>query len=90
MYFSLEECLSEVGQKVLSDNRFGLAFLSRFPHPPAICNRQTHSPNWLSGTYLDNVALTDRVLDSCLSELAYSGQMDNTAVLVTADHGWAP
>lgn len=61
------------------------------PHPFPIYNRRERSFN-LNGSldYFDNVALVDRTLGELRRTLEQAGLWDQTAVLVTADHGLRP
>ena len=60
------------------------------PHPAGIYDRQrkvmTDSDSRAS--YVDNLALADRVLDHLRGELAARGEWDPSLVLVMGDHAW--
>ncbi len=58
------------------------------PHPPGIYDRSKHdfSFNSRSG-YLDNLALSDRVLGELRREMEKAGLWETTIVLVSSDHG---
>jgi membrane-anchored protein YejM (alkaline phosphatase superfamily) len=61
------------------------------PHPFPIYNRRERNFN-LRGPldYFDNVALVDRTLGELRRAVERAGLWDQTAVLITADHGLRP
>jgi hypothetical protein len=59
------------------------------PHPPAIYDRHTGQFVRTAGySYLDNLALTDRVLGNMLSILKASPRWSQTTLVINGDHGW--
>jgi hypothetical protein len=72
------------------DASIGLALIHLpVPHPPGIYNRSTGE--WSPAgrvDYLDNVALSDRALGALRGCIADAGLAENTAILVSSDHGW--
>jgi hypothetical protein len=57
------------------------------PHPPGIYDRQTGRIR-TGGTYIDNLALADRVLEELTSSLNGTASGSNTTLIVSSDHSW--
>jgi membrane-anchored protein YejM (alkaline phosphatase superfamily) len=57
------------------------------PHPPGIYDRATGTLRD-TGTYIDNLALSDRVLSDLMKELNATGLALKTTVIVSSDHSW--
>jgi hypothetical protein len=75
-----------------ADPRIGLLFAHiPAPHLYPIYNRKEHSFD-LHGEldYFDNVALVDRTLGELRRVVEQAGLWDQTAILITADHGLRP
>ncbi|MDR3580280.1 MAG: sulfatase-like hydrolase/transferase [Oryzomonas sp.] len=70
----------------------GFAFLHYpVPHDPNIYNRNTHrygSNSNIKEGYLDNVALTDRLLGEIRTIMEKAGTWDKALIIVSADHHW--
>lgn len=82
--------LMEHACPIISDPSIGLALIHLpIPHPPAIYNRAegAFTTNGRAG-YLDSVALVDRTLGELRRAMEQAGVWKQTAVLVSADHGW--
>jgi hypothetical protein len=78
--------------RAAADPQVGLLFIHfPTPHPFPIYNRRERSFN-LTGPldYFDNVALVDRTLGELRRAVERAGLWDQTAVLITADHGLRP
>jgi hypothetical protein len=59
------------------------------PHSPNIWSRINDDyTQYCDSSYLDNLALTDRVLGQVLSVLKASPRWDKTTLIVQGDHGW--
>ncbi len=57
------------------------------PHPPGIYDRSTGSLR-TSGTYIDNLALSDRVLGELMATLDATSLATKTTVILCSDHSW--
>ena len=60
------------------------------PHPPYIYDRSAgdFTFNWRNEGYLDNLALADRAFGELRIAMEEAGAWEQTAVIVSADHGW--
>ncbi len=59
------------------------------PHPAGVYDRRLGVlTNRGHLSYVDNLALADRILGHLHAELAARGEWDSSAVLVMGDHGW--
>jgi hypothetical protein len=77
------------GREMARDPNLGLVLLHLpVPHPPNVFDRRTGR---MSGegkfSYVDSVALAERILQDLLDDLKASGLEDDTTVIVSADHG---
>jgi hypothetical protein len=73
---------------LLLDERIRLVFIHLpIPHQPGIYHR---NPNQRSsmGSYIDNLALADKVLAELLNILRQTSLAPNTTVIVSSDHSW--
>jgi hypothetical protein len=78
----MTEGISAIGDPTLS-----LVFIHLpVPHPPGFYNR--HAQTTGRGTYLDNLVLTDRSLQTLFNAVLNSTTRDITTVIVTSDHSW--
>jgi hypothetical protein len=57
------------------------------PHPPGIYDRQTGTVRG-GGTYIDNLALSDRVMGELMSNINATPLARKTTVIVCSDHSW--
>jgi hypothetical protein len=57
------------------------------PHPPGIYDRKTGALRD-GGTYIDNLALSDRVLSELMRNLNATTLASKTTVIVCSDHSW--
>ncbi len=76
--------------EVVSDPSMGLTLLHLpIPHPPAIYDR-VRGKITADGRigYIDSVALADWTLGLLKRRMEKAGLWDQTAVLISADHGW--
>jgi membrane-anchored protein YejM (alkaline phosphatase superfamily) len=59
------------------------------PHSPNIWSRiHDDYTQFCDSSYLDNLALTDRVLGNVMAALKASPRWDQTTLIVEGDHGW--
>lgn len=84
-----EIVLEQAAQQWIGDDNIGLLFLHLpIPHEPAIWNRKTQKYDLIDRSYVDSLALVDRVLATVVQTLDKSGLAGRTALIVTGDHGW--
>ncbi len=77
------------GSALIADTQIDFCFVHLpLPHPPGQYNRRTGRIGQGGGSYIDNLALSDRVLGRMLDEIARSGAADRTTVIVSSDHSW--
>jgi hypothetical protein len=57
------------------------------PHPPGIYDRHTEALQ-PAGSYIDNLALSDRVLGELMATLNTTTSASKTTVIVCSDHSW--
>lgn len=80
--------ISAAGDKLLRDPSVGFMLLHMpVPHPPGFFNRRTGKLS-TSGTYIDNLALADRVLGHVRQVLEQQGEWNSSTVIVMGDHSW--
>jgi hypothetical protein len=77
-------------EEVVIDASIGLALIHLpIPHPPAIYDRHQGELTAKRGLgYLDSIALVDRTVGDLRRTLEQARLWDQTALLVSADHGW--
>ena len=64
------------GDALIGDQEIDLCFVHLpLPHPPGHYNRKTGRIG-MGGSYIDNLALSDRILGQMLAEIAASGAED--------------
>ena len=82
--------LLDRAREIVADPSIGLALIHlQVPHPPAIYDRREGAlAAKRGGDYLDNLALADRTLGDLRHTMEQAGLWDQTALLVSADHGW--
>lgn len=82
--------LLDRAEEIVADPSIGLALIHlQVPHPPAIYDRRQGALVAKRGDdYLDNLALVDRTLADLRRTMEQAGLWDQTALLVSADHGW--
>lgn len=76
--------------KAAVDPNLDLIFVhSPAPHPPGIYDRAKHSFS-LQGknSYLDNLALVDRMVGDLRRAMERAGVWDQTTIIISADHWW--
>jgi hypothetical protein len=73
---------------LIQDQRISFVFIHLpVPHPPGIYDRRTGRMR-LTGSYVDNLALADRVLGKLLDAIATGPLAAQTSVILSSDHSW--
>jgi hypothetical protein len=76
------------GDTLIGDHAIDLCFVHLpLPHPPGHYNRKTGRIG-PSGSYIDNLALSDRILGQMMAEIDASGAAERTTVILSSDHSW--
>lgn len=71
---------------LIRDSSISFVFIHLpIPHPPSIFNRKQ---NGKSGSYIDNLALTDSSLAELISAVSSTPAAANTTVIACSDHSW--
>ncbi len=81
------------GSQIAANPAFGLTLLHiPVPHPPSIYNRRLHRivPDDDGNSYIDSIAQADDELGLLRAAMEKSGVWNNTALVVSSDHGWRP
>jgi hypothetical protein len=82
------QAIMQQGQALIADEKIRFVFIHLpVPHPPGIYDRSTGKLRD-AGTYIDNLALTDRLLGELISSLNATASAGNTTLIVTSDHSW--
>jgi len=75
-------------QALIRDQSIGFVFIHLpVPHPPGIYDRRAGHER-ASGTYIDNLALADHVLEELMGTLGTTASAAKTTVIVCSDHSW--
>jgi uncharacterized membrane protein len=75
-------------RSLVTDDTIDFAFVHLYlPHPPGFYDRKTGRV-LVGGSYIDNLALADRSLDSLLQALAQTPSASQTTLIVSSDHSW--
>jgi len=86
-----EEDLAAIMQAatgLLRDQSISFVFIHLpVPHPPGIYDRKTGTIR-AGGSYLDNLALSDRVLGELISTVNATASASKTTVILCSDHSW--
>lgn len=73
---------------LIADPQIDLCFLHLpLPHPPGDYNRTTGKIG-PGGSYIDNLALSDRILGQLLTDIAQTPAAGRTTLLLSSDHSW--
>jgi hypothetical protein len=81
--------LAKATDQILEDRSSEFAFIHMpIPHPSGIYDRTTDKFVLKNSTYVDNLALTDKLVGHIRSKLEQSGQWDATTLVIMADHSW--
>lgn len=74
--------------RLIGDTAVDLCFIHLpVPHPAGNYDRRTGRIG-AGGSYVDNLALADRVLGHLLEDIGNSGATERTTVIVSSDHSW--
>ncbi|MGB7190549.1 MAG: sulfatase-like hydrolase/transferase, partial [Acidobacteriaceae bacterium] len=74
--------------ELIDDGNIGFVFLHLpLPHPGGFYNRKTGQIG-VHGSYLDNLALTDRTLGELMQWISQTPLASQTTVIVCSDHSW--
>lgn len=75
-------------QALIRDEKIRFVFIHLpVPHPDGIYDRKTGQEG-VAGTYIDNLALADRVLRDLMSTLNITASASRTTVVICSDHSW--
>jgi hypothetical protein len=75
-------------RRLVSDENIDFAFVHLYlPHPPGFYNRKTGKVA-IGGSYIDNLALTDRSLGDLMQALGTTKSAGETTLIVSSDHSW--
>jgi hypothetical protein len=82
--------LQKHAEQVLATDQADLIFFHfSVPHSPNIWSRITDNyTTYCDSSYLDNLALADRILGSVMKQLQSSPRWKDTTVIVEGDHSW--
>jgi hypothetical protein len=81
--------LTDAADGMLDDESAGFVFLHiPIPHPGGIYDRTADKFALRHSSYLDNLALTDKLLGHIRSELERRGEWDASTIVVMGDHSW--
>lgn len=82
--------LQQHALQILRADQADFVFLHlSLPHSPNTWSRaQNEFANQCGSSYLDNLALTDRVLGQIMTTLQSSPRWSQTSLIVQGDHGW--
>jgi hypothetical protein len=84
---SLQQVMQQA-KRLIADQNIALAFIHLpVPHPPGIYDRRTGTLRD-RGTYIDNLALADRVLGELSAALDATPAAPETTLIVCSDHSW--
>jgi arylsulfatase A-like enzyme len=75
---------------IAADRQFDLVMMhAPVPHPPYIFDPRREALSWLDFglSYDDNIALADQYLAAIRDAMMQAGLWDETAVVISADHG---
>jgi hypothetical protein len=88
--YTTETDLQEHAFQLLHTDQADFVFLHfAIPHSPNIWSRiHNDYTQYCDSSYLDNLALTDRVLGNVVEILKDSPRWKNTTLIVEGDHGW--
>ncbi|HEX4007224.1 MAG TPA: sulfatase-like hydrolase/transferase [Acidobacteriaceae bacterium] len=76
------------GSNLIADDAIDLCFVHLpLPHPPGNYDRKTGRIG-PGGSYIDNLALSDKALGALLAAIAATGNAGQTTVIVSSDHSW--
>jgi hypothetical protein len=75
-------------EALLRDQSIGFVFIHLpIPHPPGLYDRRTERYS-ATGSYIDNLALSDRLLAESMATLSTTALASRTTIIVCSDHSW--
>lgn len=78
----------DAARRLVTNNDIDFAFVHLFlPHPPGVYDRKVGRVR-LGGSYIDNLALSDRSLEDLVRALNGTGSAGNTTLIISSDHSW--
>jgi hypothetical protein len=78
----------QAGDAQIGDAQIDLCFVHLpLPHPPGAYDRRTGKIG-PTGSYIDNLALSDGILGQMLADIAASPAAGRTTVVLSSDHSW--
>jgi hypothetical protein len=81
--------LAGAADRALDDETVGFALLHMpVPHPGGIYDRTSEKFALSHSSYIDNLALTDKLLGHIRSQLEQRGQWDASTIVIMGDHSW--
>jgi hypothetical protein len=81
--------LEQAADRILDDSSSGFSLIHLpVPHPGGIYDRVTGGFATKHSSYLDNLALADKLLGHIRSKLEQSGQWDGSTIVLMGDHSW--
>jgi hypothetical protein len=88
--YQTETDLQQHAFQLLETDQADFVFIHlAIPHSPNIWSRiHDDYTQYCDSSYLDNLALTDRVLGKVMATLAASPRWSQTSLIVEGDHGW--
>jgi hypothetical protein len=81
--------LADATDSMLNDKSAGFVFIHvPIPHPGGIYDRANDKFAVKRSSYIDNLALTDKLLGHIRSGLEQRGEWDSSTIVIMADHSW--
>lgn len=80
--------LKQPAMDLIANEDIDFAFIHLpLPHPPGLYDRQSQVLQ-AHGSYIDNLALADKVLGEVLAAIAATRSADQTTFVISSDHSW--
>ena len=81
--------LEAAADQILDDRSAGFSLIHLpVPHPFGIYDRKADKFVTMNASYLDNLALADKLMGHIRGRLEKSGQWDDSTIVVMGDHSW--
>ena len=81
--------LADAADRILDDRSAGFSLIHLpVPHPGGIYDRKTDTFATEHSSYLDNLALADKLLGHIRSKLEQTNQWDASTIVIMGDHSW--
>ncbi len=81
--------LEAAADQILDDPSAGFSLIHLpIPHPFGIYDRKADKFVTMNASYLDNLALADKLMGHIRGRLEKSGQWDDSTIVVMGDHSW--